>query len=253
MSSFDVSAILDMARASTGLDDFGDATFRDGLEVLVEALPHAKLNAVGAAACEGQILGYLCERLRVEDWHARHPEIAAQSIAAPVFVTGLPRTGTTALSNLLAADPAARSLRFWESQHPTPPPQAASYWTDPRIADADAMLAGMKQAAPDLARMHDDTGSSPTEHQDLLGQHFRAHQFEGTADVPAYVEWWLGCDMVPAYWHHRRVLQLLQWRCPPSRWNLNSPPEISHPYAVATVYPDARFVCSLRVPASVLP
>ncbi len=250
---FDVDAMLDAARAATGLCDFGDPSFRTGLEVLADALPHARLSDVGTAAVQAQLTGYLCERLRIEDWHARHPAIAARSIVAPVFVTGLPRTGTTALSNLLAADPAARSLRFWESQHPTPPPDVASYWTDPRIADADAMLAGMKQAAPDLARMHDDTGTSPTEHQDLLGQHFRTQHFEGQANVPAYVAWWRDCDMIPAYRHHRRVLQLLQWRCPPLRWNLKSPPDICHLDAFVAVYPDARIVWTHRDPAKVLP
>src|SRR5438445_127235 len=83
-------------------------------------------------------------------------------------------------------------------------------------AEADAMLAGMKQAAPELAQMHDDTGASPTENQDLLGQHFRTQHFEGMASVPSYVRWWLECDMAPAYRHHRRVLKLLQWRCPPT-------------------------------------
>ncbi|HEV7734120.1 MAG TPA: sulfotransferase [Candidatus Binatia bacterium] len=242
-----------MARAATGLDDFGDPTFRTGLDVLAEALPGARLSDVGTAALQGQIIGYLGERLRIEDWHARHPEIGAQSVTAPVFVTGLPRTGTTALSNLLAADPAARSLRFWESQRPTPPPDASSYWTDARIADADAMLAGMKQVAPDLARMHDDTGTSPTEHQDLLGQHFATQHFEGQANVPAYIQWWLGCDMIPGYRHHRRVLQLLQWRCPPLRWNLKSPPDLSHLDAFVAVYPDARIVWTHRDPAKVLP
>lgn len=250
---FDVTAMLDMARASTGLGAFGDPTFRDGLDALADALPHANLSPIGIAAVQGQLTAYLCERLRIEDWHARHPEIAAQSIAAPIFVSGLPRTGTTALSNLLAADPAARSLRFWESQRPTPPPEAASYWTDPRITDADAMLAGMKQAAPDLARMHDDTGTSPTENQDLLGQHFCTQHFEGQANVPAYIQWWLGCDMVPAYRHHRRVLQLLQWRCPPVRWNLKSPPDVCHLDAFVAVYPDARIVWTHRDPAKVLP
>lgn len=250
---FDVPDLLETARAATGLDDFGDPSYRDGLDVLADALQHARLSAIGTAALQGQLLGYLCERLRIEDWHARHPDIAAQTVAAPVFVTGLPRTGTTALSNLLAADPAARSLRFWESQRPTPPPEAESYRSDPRIAEADAMLAGMKQAAPDLARMHDDTGSSPTENQDLLGQHFRTHHFEGQADVPAYVRWWLGCDMVPAYRHHRRVLQLLQWRCPPTRWNLKSPPDVCHLDAFVAVHPDARIVWTHRDPAQVLP
>jgi hypothetical protein len=168
-------------------------------------------------------------------------------------VTGLPRTGTTALSNLLAQDPAARSLRFWESQRPTPPPETASEANDPRIAEADAALAGMKQAAPELAAMHDDSGSSPTEHQDLLGQHFRTQHFEGMAAVPGYVRWWLGCDMAPAYRHHRRVLRLLQWRCPPRRWNLKNPPEVAFLREFVAEYPGARIVWTHRDPAKVLP
>jgi hypothetical protein len=253
-NGIDASALLDTARRETALDDFGDPSFRDGLEVLVDALGReAHLSDVGRMAFSGQILGYLQERLRIEDWYRRHPEINAQLIHAPLFVTGLPRTGTTALSNLLAADPAARSLRFWESQRPTPPPDAATYDSDPRIAEADAMLSGMKHAAPDLAVMHDDTGRSPTEHQDLLGQHFRTLHFEGQADIPRYVRWWLGCDMAPAYRHHRRVLQLLQWRCPPTRWNLKSPPDICHLDAMTAEYPDLRIIWTHRDPAKVLP
>jgi Sulfotransferase family len=245
--------LLDAARTETGLDDFGDPTFRDGLDALCGALAaEARLNEAGRAAFHGQLGGYLRERLRIEDWHRRHPEIGRAAIRAPVFVTGLPRTGTTALSNLLAADPAARSLRLWESHQPTPPPKAATYDSDPRIAVADAMLAGMKTAAPDLARLHDDTGTSPTENQDLLGQHFRTQHFEGQASIPSYLRWWLACDMIPAYRHHRRVLQLLQWRCPPTRWNLKSPPDLCCLDAFVAVYPDARIVWTHRDPAKVL-
>jgi len=250
----DVDELLRSARSETGLDDFGDPSFRDGLEVLAGDLGReARLSVVGLMAFTAQLSGYLQQRLRIEDWYRRHPEIASQRIRAPIFVTGLPRTGTTALSNLLAADPAARSLRFWESQQPTPPPEAATYETDPRIAAADAILAGMKQAAPELAMMHDDTGASPTENQDLLGQHFRTLHFEGQAHIPNYVRWWLGCDMVPAYRHHERVLKLLQWRCPPTRWNLKSPPDIAHLDAMTRVYPDLRIIWTHRDPAKVLP
>ncbi|HVO27165.1 MAG TPA: sulfotransferase [Candidatus Margulisiibacteriota bacterium] len=254
MRALDGAVLLDTARHDTGLGDFGDPSFRVGLDILTDALEgEAQLNDVGRMAYTGQILGYLQERLRIEDWHQRHPEIDAQVIEAPIFVTGLPRTGTTALSNLLAADPAARSLRFWESQRPTPPPEAATYHNDPRIVAADALLDGMKQAAPALAAMHDDTGRSPTEHQDLLGQHFRTLHFEGQAAIPSYVQWWLGCDMRPAYRHHQRVLKLLQWRCPPTRWNLKSPPDICHLDALTATYPDVRIVWTHRDPAKVLP
>lgn len=254
MSPIDVPSLLDAARRETGLDDFGEANFRDGLEALADSLAReAYLSDVGRMAYSGQVLGYLQERLRIEDWYRGHPEIDAQVVAAPIFVTGLPRTGTTALSNLLAADPAARSLRFWESQRPTPPPAAANYENDPRIAEADAMLSGMKQAAPELALMHDDTGWSPTENQDLLGQHFRTLHFEGQGAIPTYVQWWLGCDMAPAYRHHHRVLKLLQWRCPPTRWNLKSPPDICHLDALVAAYPDVRIIWTHRDPAKVLP
>ena len=254
MNVLDVSALLDTARRETGLDDFGDPSFRAGLDVLADSLAReARLSDVGHMAYTGQVLGYLQERLRIADWYRRYPEIDAQTIHAPIFVTGLPRTGTTALSNLLAADPAARSLRFWESQRPTPPPEAASYHTDARIAAADAVLDGLKQAAPELASMHDDTGWSPTENQDLLGQHFRTLHFEGQGAISSYVQWWLGCDMAPAYRHHRRVLQLLQWRCPPTRWNLKSPPDICHLDAMTAEYPDVRIIWTHRDPAKVLP
>ena len=251
---FDPQSLLDAARRDTGLDDFGDPSFRDGLVALADALEAGgALGEVGRFALRAQIAGYLAERLRIEDWYRRHPEIGAESIVAPIVVTGLPRTGTTALSNLLARDPEARSLRYWESTRPTPPPEAATQETDPRIAEADAALAGMKAVAPDLAKMHDDTGSSPTENQDLLGQHFRTQHFEGMADVPSYVAWWLRCDMAPAYRHHARVLRLLQWRCPPRRWNLKNPPDVFFLDAMTGVYPDARLVWTHRDPTRVLP
>ena len=249
---FDVPTLLDAARGATGLDDFGDPGFRDGLEVLAGALEgEANLNEIGLLAHRWVITGYLCERLRIEDWYRRHPEIAEQRIGGPLFVTGLPRTGSTALSNLLASDPDTRSLQMWESQQPTPPPDRATYATDPRIAEADARNAPLRND-PDFVRMYDGTATSPTENIDLLGQHFRTEHFEGMAHIPSYVRWWLDCDMTPAYRHHERVLKLLQWRCPPTRWHLKSPPDLACLDAFVEVYPQARIVWTHRDPATVL-
>jgi hypothetical protein len=206
---------------------------------------------MGQMANEGQIVVYLCERLKVEDWLRRHPEILEQEIRAPLFITGLPRTGTTALSHALAEDPETRSLLSWESQSPTPPPEAASYRTDPRIQQADERAA-LINTNPDFVKMYDGGPTKPTENIDLLGQHFRTQHFEGMANIPTYVRWWLGCDMVPAYEHHRRILKLLQWRCGPTRWNLKSPPDMCCLDAFAAVYPDARIIWTHRHPAKVL-
>src|SRR5436190_4755718 len=174
-------SLLDAARAATSLSDFGDPTFHDGLEVLVDSIEReASANALGRAALEGQLTAYLIERLRIEDWYRRHPEIDDQKVDVRVFITGLPRTGTTALSHLFAADPDTRSLQMWESEQPTPPPERATYATDPRIAESAARRAPLRQH-PDFKRMYDATETSPTENIDLLGQHFRTQHFEGMA------------------------------------------------------------------------
>ncbi len=245
--------LIDSARARTGFDDFGSPIFVGGLEILVEALAAtARLSELGRMVWRDRLLGYLIQRLRIEDWYRRQPEIDGQEVPAPIFVIGLPRTGTTALSNLLAQDPATRSLRVWESGEPTPPPEAATQDSDPRIATATRALEMMQAVAPDLARMHEDTPTGPTENHDLLGFSFRTYHFDGMAWVPRYTRWWLGCDMVPAYVYHRRVLKLLQWRCPPTRWHLKSPPDVFALDVVVAAYPDARFIMTHRDPAPVL-
>ena len=252
-NDLDPAALVDAARRQAGLDRFGDPAWREGLERLCESLnAEARLNELGRIIWRQRLLGYLVQRLHIEDWFRRHPEIEAQEIPAPIFVIGLPRTGTTALSNLLAQDPGTRSLRVWESSEPTPPPETAHEHDDPRIATAVQALEMMRTVAPRLAQMHEDTPTGPTENHDLLGFSFRTYHFEGMAAVPSYTAWWLGCDMVPAYRYHRRVLQLLQWRCPPSRWHLKSPPDIFALDAVLAVYPDARFVMTHRDPARVM-
>jgi hypothetical protein len=245
-------ALESEARERTGLSAFGDPVYREGLDVLLEALAGAELSELGGMVWRGRLLSHLVQRLRVQDVLARHPEIEQQAVPAPVFVVGLPRTGTTALSHLLACDPATRSLRVWESAQPVPPPESASEHTDPRIEAAAKQLEAMRQLAPQLAAMHEDTPTGPTENHDLLGMSFRTFHFEGMAWIPGYVAWWLGCDMRPAYRLMRRTLQLLQWRCPPTRWMLKSPPDSFCLDAVLEVFPDARFVMTHRDPAAVL-
>ena len=240
------------ARERTGLADFGEPGWRDGLDVLLDELARAELSDLGRMVWRGRLLSHLEQRLRVLDCLARHPEIERQPLVAPVFMVGLPRTGTTALSHLLAQDPATRSLRVWESAQPVPPPETATERSDPRIETATKQIELMRQFSPRLAAMHEDTPTGPTENHDLLGMSFRTFHFGGMAFLPGYVAWWLACDMVPAYRLLKRTLQLLQWRCPPTRWQLKSPPDSFFLDAILAVFPDARFVMTHRDPAAVL-
>jgi hypothetical protein len=245
--------LLGAARSQTGLEDFGSESLHEGLEQLVGALEReARLSEVGAEVARAHLTHLLATRLQIEECYRRHPEIEEQEVRAPIFILGLPRTGTTALSYLMACDPQTRSLRFWESQQPIPPPEKATEESDPRIAATQAVLDGMHAAYPELLAMYFATATSPTECQDLLGREFRAHHFTGQYQIPGYVEWQLRCDMVPAYRYHRRQLKLLQWRCPPTRWLLKTPVHMLSLDALDRVYPDARFVMTHRDPTRVL-
>ena len=252
MASLRAEELLTEACERTGLGDFGDPIHRAGLDVLLDELARAPLSDLGRMVWRGRLLSHAVQRLRVLDVLAHHPEIERQPVPAPVFMVGLPRTGTTALSHLLAQDPATRSLRVWESAQPVPPPETASERTDPRIETAAKQLDAMRQLSPRLAAMHEDTPTGPTENHDLLGMSFRTFHFAGMSFVPRYVAWWLGCDMTPAYRLMKRTLQLLQWRCPPNRWQLKSPPDSFFLDAILAVFPDARFVVTHRDPAAVL-
>lgn len=250
----DIDGMIAAACERTGCTDFGEDTWQEGLEVLVRSLDaEANLNELGEAAMTDQIVGNLATRLQVEDWHDRHPEIADQQIVAPLFGLGLPRTGSTALSYLLAQDPARRPLRVWEAGAPCPPPETATQRTDPRIAEAQAGVDLTNEMFPGFEEMLPISAGGPQECLVVMALDFRSLMFDGMASVPGYTDWLLSCDMEPAYRYHRRVLQLLQWRCPPDRWWLKTPAHMLSIDALDAVYPDARFVMTHRDVAKVLP
>jgi hypothetical protein len=246
--------LIDAACARTGLDDFGGDSWREGLEVLVRSTnEEGALNELGDSVVAGQYVDPLAKRLEVEEWYRRHPEIDDQEIVAPLFGLSLPRTGSTALSFLLALDPARRSLRTWEAAQPAPPPETATEHTDPRIAAAQAGIDLSAQMFPDFVGMLPSSATGPQECLFLLALEFKSQLFEGSARIPSYHDWLFACDMEPAYRYHQRVLKLLQWRCPPTRWWLKTPSHMHAPEALDRVYPDARFVMTHRDIASVIP
>jgi len=250
----DVATLVGAARERAGYDDFGDDTWQEGLEVLVRALStEGDLNATGEEAFADQIVGYLANRLEIERCYASHPEIDEQEIVAPLFGLGLPRTGSTALSFLLASDRSRRSLRTWEASTPCPPPETATEDSDPRIAASAVGIEMMHEMFPDFVGMLPSSPTGPAECLVIMALDFHSMVFEGMSLVPTHTEWLLSCDMEPAYRYHKRVLKLLQWRCPPTRWWLKTPAHMPSIAALDAVYPDARFVMTHRDIASVLP
>lgn len=248
----DPDRLVEQAVAATGLDDFGAPSWREGLEALVaSANDEARLSPVGELILASQIGASLRNRLAVTDWHHRHPDLAATPIERPVFILGLPRTGTTLLSHLLDADPQVRSLLRWEAFAAVPPPDPATMPDDPRVAAAQAEMDALYEAAPAFKAIHYESADGPTECVTLLGQDFRSVHFETMAHLPSYGAWHERCDMVPAYDWHRRVLQVLQsaW---PGRWVLKSPCHNLALDALDTVYPDAVFVVTHRDPVVVV-
>jgi hypothetical protein len=254
MSSLSIDALVVAACERAGSDGFGTDTWREGLEILVDALNYeAALNDLGVGAMTAQIVGSLANRLAIERTYAEHPEIEDQQIVAPLFGLGLPRTGSTALSFLLAQDPARRSLRVWEASDPCPPPETATEHTDPRIAVARAGIDFTNAMFTGFAEMLPSAADGPVECLIPMALDFRSLLFEGMASIPSYSAWLLQCDMVPAYRYHQRVLKLLQWRCPPNRWSLKTPAHMLSMDALDAVYPDARFVMTHRDVGKVLP
>ena len=237
-----------------GSEEFGGDSWREGLEVLVHSLnSEAALNEMGVGVMTDQIIGNMVNRLRIEQWYRRFPEIDEQRIDSPLFGLGLPRTGSTALSFLLAQDPIRRSLRVWEASDPCPPPETATEHTDPRIAKAQAGIDFTNEMFPGFAGMLPTAADGPQECILPMAFEFRSLVFDGMSHVPTYTSWLLQCDMEPAYRYHQRVLKLLQWHCPPDRWWLKSPAHMLSIQALDAVYPDARFVMTHRDVARVLP
>ncbi len=236
--------LIAAAIAQTGLEHFGDGSFREGLAMLVRSLrDEAHLNATGEAFLYPRIVGHLAQRLQIEDWYRRHPEIDDEPIVAPLIGLGLPRTGSTALSFLLAQDPNVRYLRTWESSQPCPPPSTVD-GPDPRIP-AGGEKAGTRAHVP-----NDING--PMECLDLMALDFKTHIYQAFAQIPAYSAWLLDADLTSTYMYERRVLKLLQWGEPTKPWRLKTPTHILFLDHLARAFPDARYVMTHRDPTDVI-
>jgi hypothetical protein len=251
---FDVDRIVTTARDATGLDDFGEATWQEGLERLVGALRgEARLHELGEQIAGGELVEYLSTRLGLVDWRKRHPEIAAVDVTPPIVIVGQARTGTTILHDLLAQDPANRVPLTWEVDRPVPPPETATYETDPRIAASQEQLDGVELVIPGFQAMHPMGALLPQECVRMTGGDFRSLIFPTQYRVPSYAHWLLDeADMAPAYRWHRLYLQHLQSRHPAPRWVLKSPGHLWCLGALLAEYPNALLVQTHRDPLRII-
>ena len=241
--------LLAEATAATGLDDFGPGDFREGLDVLLESFARdADLSLETDPDVVGLLRQRLVNRLELEGWYRDHPEVAPLPVRGPVDINGLPRTGTTALANMMSLDPQFRCLRMWEQSQPVPPPTADDEATDPRRLQ---LIEENAQLSPELKAMHLYEVDATVEDSEVLGMAFHGQQY--TVPVYGYHAWWRAADLRPTYEYHRRVVQLLESRRPPDLWLFKAPHHNFHLEAILSAYPDARFVMTHRDPAKSVP
>jgi hypothetical protein len=256
-SVINTSELFDSAAAATGLDDFGEDSFREGLARFVASInTESSLSEFGRSAMRAMIIGLLSNRLQIERWYRRHPEINDERILDPVFITGIPRSGSTALSHMLALDPETRTVRGWEAKEPCPPPELATATSDPRIARYAAESLALEREVPGLRDAVPRDPNAPEECVFLLELSFACVALEVYVHVPSYMEWIMKeglPELEAAYRYHERVLKLLQWKHPARRWTFRAPAHTVGIEALNKVYPHSRFIWTHRSPNLSMP
>ncbi len=256
---FEESAVLDEARRRAGLEDFGDALFLDPMRRLLSSLEEeANLHAIGRVTMFERIVGSLVGRLSAQDYFVRHPEILDEEIVAPTVIVGLARTGSTMMHRLLAADPAAYAVLWWECRAPCPYPNSDWRRNDPRIPDAYAEIEAILEAAPELAAIHPWDAEGPDEEIMLLEHAFLSGVPDAFCNVPSYRRFVIESDCRDGYAYTKRMIQFLQWQKkeaghPAERWVLKAPFHVGRIPQLCEAFPDAKIVQTHRDPLETTP
>jgi hypothetical protein len=245
--------IIAEAERRTGTTDH-ETHLRGNLEVLVGALnAQARLPARSQAFQQEYLTARTADRLEGLRWIAEYPEIAEEPIEAPVFLGGLPRSGTTFFQYLFHRDPRFRLIRTWEAIMPSPPPGYDPASVVRRKAEEGEKRRALAPPIENFDALHLMDADGPEECGTFLEQGYAAAGFQNLFRVPSYYDWLVReADLAAAYRVHRRQLQLLQWRGAPSRWALKYPGHALFMDEILQVYPDARFVVTHRDPVQVL-
>ncbi|MEM9255920.1 MAG: sulfotransferase [Pseudomonadota bacterium] len=248
---FDADSLIAEAVSQTGFEDFGEPPFREGLETLLATYEQHLRDPDGRKRCRDRVVMQLATRLKCEDAFRTIPDIAEQAINAPIFVTGLPRSGTSALLNLLVAAPENRGLLQWEVQFPDPWPDSKPGEEDPRYPFLVKALEETRNS--EFAKIHYIDADTPEECVLLHAFAFDGVQLGFEIMLEPYRSWLMARDLVPMYAYQKRQMQMLNWRNPGQQWMLKAPAHMWGIDAILKVFPDARFIWCHRDPQKVVP
>jgi hypothetical protein len=247
-----IDQILRAAREKTGLADPDSQLWREGLEILIR--DHETTNSLserGSKMITARYVEALAARMQVDDYLRKNPLLSTTAVTRPVFILGMPRTGTTMVSYLMDADPANRSLLKWEAYNAAPPAARGATRTDPRCQAEKAKDEMIIKANPKGVAQHFEAGDGPTECVHLLAQDFKTLMFAVIATTPTYHDWILFCEMNSAFAHRKRVLQILQ-STNPGRWVLKMPSDSLFIRTLFETFPDAKVIWTHRDPYAAL-
>jgi len=255
----DPAAIMAEAEATTGLQDWGAMDFLERLELLCdEWRADDGLTPIGRMSLRGKLLQHATSRLLIHDMFKRHPEIHDIQIKEPIIVAGLPRSGTTHLLNLMAADPRLRALPLWESYEPVPLPSEADNGAavDPRYQRCEEAWQNMQLMTPHLAAMHPMNPDHIHEELELMGPNFASYNYEWLSFSPRWRDHYYREDQTPHYAYMRDVLKLLTWQqrdtARPTRWVLKCPQHLEQLPVLRKIFPDATVAVTHRDPVDVI-
>jgi len=249
--SLDLDSILNEAsERAGGVTDLGPLPFVDPLELVLDSLEtEGRLNVIGRMIARERMIGHATNRLGYVNDRKRFPSISNEAITTPVFIIGMPRTGTTILHDILAQDPANRAPLTWEVMFPSPPPEAGMFTTDPRIAACAATFPSVELQIPAFKAMHPMGAELTQECVTMMGEAMCTPLFHNQFRVPAYQDWVDDdADWSHVYAMHRQQLQHLQWHNRRDRWVLKTGAHLWGLDRLLETYPDARIVFTHRDP-----
>jgi Sulfotransferase family len=248
-----IEDLHESATRLTGLTDFGADDYTDGLAVILESYAReADLTPFGQKVARVGLRGALAARLLANAGWAAHPEHADVVIDRPIFVTGLPRSGTTALHRLLTADPGHQGLELWLAEMPQPRPPRGTWAANPVFQHIQAGYQQHHVEHPEFMGVHYIAADTVEECWQLLRQTLRSVSYECLACLPAYSAWLKEQDWTGPFRRHRRNLQLIGLNDVGRRWVLKNPSHLFSLDAILEVYPDALIIQTHREPRAVI-